>query len=237
MDKTLASRTGFPGLSAISYLLLGALVLGGLAYWLPWIDHRAAALKLSGQDLGEFNKFVPALQGESLGALRNVLYLPPLASAACLALLVANRRISYPKYVRMSALALALFLLSGLLPPVWGRPRDLFAPQYRLQSTAAMFGASLVLAHGLFRRVQLVSLAWVTAVLSVLALLPTVCAFWIAWPAIWTAYDSPSIHLGWGLALHMMSWVSTLVLAVLMLCLTRAQRHRIPGARGEPGGT
>ena len=134
-------------------------------------------------------------------------------------------------------LALALFVLFGLLPPVWGSPRDLFTAQYRLQTIAAVFGASLVLAHGLFARVRLPSLAWVTAALSVVALLPSQCVFWMAWPAIWVAYGSPSIHLGWGLALHIVSWLGLLALAIVLLCLIRTQPRRIPRARGEPGGT
>ena len=48
--------------SALAWSLLVLLALGLAAYWLPWIDHRSAALKLSGQDLGEFVKFLPEIR-------------------------------------------------------------------------------------------------------------------------------------------------------------------------------
>ncbi len=226
MDNLPAPLPGARALKAIGYLLLTTLVLGSLAYWLPWIDHRTAALKLSGQDLGEFVKFVPALQGRSLGTLRQVLYIPPLVTAACLVLLATSRGIPYPRPLRTSMLALALFVLSGLLPPVWGQPRDLLTPQYRLQGIAVLFGALFVLAHGLLCQVRLVPLAWVTSVLSVVALLPAQCVFWAARPAIWTAYGTPTIHLGWGLVLHIISWMGTLALTIVLLCWIRTQPRR-----------
>jgi hypothetical protein len=226
MDNLPAPLPGARVLKAIGYLLLTTLVLGSLAYWLPWIDHRTAALKLSGQDLGEFVKFVPALQGRPLGTLRQVLYVPPLITASCLVLLAANRGIPYPRPLRAGMLALALFVLSGLLPPVWGQPRDLLTPQYLLQGIAVLFSASLVLAHGVLRQVRLVSLAWVTAALSVVALLPIQCVFWAARPAIWATYGSPTIHLGWGLVLHIMSWMGALALAIVLLCWIRTQPRR-----------
>jgi hypothetical protein len=234
VDNPPAPRIRVPGLNAIFYLLLGALVLASLTYWLPWIGHRSAALRLSGQDLGEFVKFVPALQDSPTGALRHLLYLPPLASAASLALLAASRCVPYPRHVRVCMLALALLVLIGLLPPVWGGPRDLFIPQYRVQSVAALLGASIVLAHGLYARVRLVSLAWVTAALSVVALVPSQCVFWIAWPPIRAAYGTPSVYPGWGLALHIVSWLGTLILAVVLLCLVRGQAGHIPSVQETP---
>ena len=75
------------------HLLLAAVLLAALTYWAPWIDHDAAALKLSGQDVGEFVKFLPDLQeGERIANVgidplpRQLFYVPPFACVVCLVL-------------------------------------------------------------------------------------------------------------------------------------------------------
>ena len=217
MDQPPARLTITPAPTAISYLLLAAIMLGTLAYWLPWIDQRTAALKLSGQDLGEFVQFVPALQGGALGALHQVLYLPPLVALSCLVLLSANRYLPYTRLLRVGMLVLALLLLSGVLPPVWGHPRDLFTPQYRIQGVAAVAGVAFAMAHGWLRQIRLVSLARMIAALGTIAVLPVQCVFWAAWPAIRAVYGSPTIHLGWGLGLHIALWSAAVAVAIALM--------------------
>jgi hypothetical protein len=98
-------------------VLLVALVLAALSYWGPWIDHQSAALKLSGQDLGEFVKFLPDIRRGKTRFPRQVFYLPPFACVVCLVLLSANRQMVYRRWLRLGTLVCALLLLPGLLPP------------------------------------------------------------------------------------------------------------------------
>jgi hypothetical protein len=192
-------------------LLLGCLLLGALAYWAPWVDHRAAALVLSGQDLGEFVKFIPEIRRGQMSFPRQLFYLPPLACALSLALLAANRHVPWPHWLRPRGvralwLLLALLLLPGLLPPAWGHPRELFDGEFRLQGIALLLGGAAVLAHGLFRRIPLPVLALILVLLALAGLVPAQWAFWSLRPRIWDAYGTPTVHLGWGLWLDLLFW-------------------------------
>jgi len=191
-------------------LLLVGLLLSAVAYWSPWIGHPSAALKLSGQDLGEFVKFVPEI-GPSFP--RQIFYIPPLSSSLCLVLLAANRETRYPRWTRIGLLACALLLLPGLLPPAWGHPRDLFVPEFRLQGLAATLGVLVILGHGLLRPIPRRAAMRVLAALALLALALPQAAFWIIRDRLWAIYQTPSIHLGWGLWLHVVAWIGVFVVA------------------------
>jgi hypothetical protein len=202
------------GTTLANYLLLAAVLVAGASYWAPWIDHEAAALRLTGQDLGEFVKFLPASGGAFEGlrparTWRQLFYVPPFACAICLTLIAANRRFAYPRWSRSIMLVLALLFLLGLFPPVWGHPRDLLSGEFRLQGYALIFGALFVLAHGLFGRMPPRWSAAVVSALSGIALALAVGAFWHVRPRLWAAYNTPTISLGWGLWLHTAAWVAS----------------------------
>jgi hypothetical protein len=188
-------------------LLPVALLLAVVAYWAPWIGHRSAALKLSGQDLGEFVKFVPEI---SAAFPRQLFYIPPLACSLSLVMLATNREVGYARWLRACMLACALLLLPGLLPPAWGHPRELFAPEFRLQGAAVLIGALVVLGHGLFRQVPKRVMSWAVSGLALLALVLPQAAFWAIRDRLWAIYRTPTIHLGWGLWLHVAAWVGVL---------------------------
>jgi hypothetical protein len=62
-----------------------ALALALAGYWLPWLTHPAAALRLNGYELSEWITFLPGVRAGSLPLTRLVFLLP----LACLALLFA----------------------------------------------------------------------------------------------------------------------------------------------------
>jgi hypothetical protein len=192
-------------LFAICYLLF--VTLAALAYWGPWVEHDTAALKLSGQDMGEFVKFIPEISARQVRFPRQLFYLPPFVCAICMVLLAANRHLVYPRWLRMGMLGLALLLLPGLLPPVWSHPKEWFTAEYRLQGIALALGAMTILAHGLFRNVLPPTLALILGVLALTGLVPVQWAFWAIKPRVWAVYDTPTIRLGWGLWLGIAAWV------------------------------
>jgi hypothetical protein len=203
--------------------LLAAVLLAALAYWAPWIDHNAAALKLSGQDMGEFVKFLPDLQeGERAGNVgigplpRQLFYLPPFACVVCLVLLSANRQMVYRRWLRVGMLVCALLLLPGLLPPAWGHPKELFTAEYRLQGIALVLGFLLILGHGLFRRLSLRGLAVAVSLLALAALIASQSAFWAIVDRLWTVYNTPTARLGWGLWLHIVAWLGVIASAAVI---------------------
>jgi hypothetical protein len=196
------------------YLLLASLLLAAASYWAPWIDHDAAALRLTGQDMGEFVKFLPASreghQNVRKGQVpRQLFYVPPLVSGLCLVLLAANAQLGYPIWLRAVLIGWSALLLLGLLPPVWGHPRELIAGDFRLQGYALVLGILLVLGHGLFRKLSLGVLVSLVSILSATALSITQSAFWLIRPRLWAAGNSPTLSLGWGLWLHIAAWAAT----------------------------
>jgi hypothetical protein len=193
-------------------LLLAALLLAAVAYWLPWVGHPTAALKLSGQDLGEFVKFVPEI-GPSFP--RQVFYIPPLLCSLCLVLLAASRGTRYPRWLRAGMLACALLLLPGLLPPAWGHPRELFMPEFRLQGLAVVMGVLAILGHGLLRHIPKRVMTWIVTALALTALALPQAAFWAIRGRLWAIYQTPTIRPGWGLWLHIFAWAGVLICHIL----------------------
>jgi hypothetical protein len=137
-------------------------------------------------------------------------YLPPFVGAIALVLLASNRHLSYPRWLRVGMLGAALLVLPGLLPPAWGHPRELFAPEFRVQGTALLVGAVFVLAHGLFRSLSPPALAVALVAISAVALIPPQWTFWRIRPQVWAVYDTPTVRLGWGLWLDLLAWTGLL---------------------------
>jgi len=164
------------------FALLIATALAAASFWGPWVDHPAAALQLSGQDLGEFVKFLPAIRQRERPLLRQVFYLQPLACALIYALLAGARASGFPRSVRTAALLAAPPLLLGLLPPVWGHPKDLFAREFAAQATGFLSGGILILAHGLYRRLSARTIGLAIGVLALVTALPSHWTFWSVKP-------------------------------------------------------
>jgi hypothetical protein len=204
--------------------LLIALLLAAVAYWAPWIGHPSAALRLSGQDLAEFVKFVPQI-GPSFP--RQLFYIPPLACSLSLVLLAANRDTRYPRWLQVGMFACALLLLTGLLPPAWGHPRELLMPEFRLQGLAVALGVLVILGHGMLRRIPKRIVAGSVGALSLLALLLPQAAFWGIRTRLWAIYNTPTVHLGWGLWLHIAAWLGALVGAGQLFGATAARTKKV----------
>ena len=216
------TKTASPARKTIAFALLGALLLTTVGYWAPWVDHGAAALKLSGQDLGEFVKFLPAIRRGAVRFPRQVFYLPAFAATCTLLVLGATRHLPYPRWLRVVLIAWAGLLLLGLLPPAWGRIRDLFVPEFRLQGLALIAGCMLIAAHGLISRLPRAAFAPLLAVLALTALVPAQVAFWVVRARIWAAYATPTLRLGWGLWLHLVAWIAVLALVWTARAQTRS---------------
>lgn len=210
-------RTANPSLSFLAHALVCALALATVAFWGPWVQHPAAALRLSGQDLGEFVKFIPAIRRGDLSFPRQLFYVQPLVTAIVLVLLSVNRQLPYRGWVRVGMLVSSIAVLPGLLPPAWGHPRELFGTEFRLQGIGFLLGASIAAAHGLFRRISLRAAAIMVLILGLLALVGPQVAFWAIRPRIWTVYSISRLRLGWGLWLHIAAWLGVIACAAILL--------------------
>ncbi len=65
-------------------LQLAALALALVGYWLPWLNHPVAALRLNGYELSEWVTYLPGVQNGAVPLSRLVFLLP----LGCLALLL-----------------------------------------------------------------------------------------------------------------------------------------------------
>jgi hypothetical protein len=72
-----------------SMFLLGATAVL-VAYFIPWLPHPAAGLRLIGLEMGEWVKFLPQVQAGEIRASRDWFYLPPVTLGLALALLSAS---------------------------------------------------------------------------------------------------------------------------------------------------
>jgi hypothetical protein len=82
------------------------------AYFLPWLPHPAAGLRLIGLEMGEWVKFLPQVRAGEIGAGRDWFYLPPVTLGLALALMSAHRPNGRWQTWAMRALALLVSLLA-----------------------------------------------------------------------------------------------------------------------------
>ena len=130
-------------------LILG-LALAIVGYFGPWVNHKTAALVLTGQDMGEFVKFLPEVRAGTAVMIREFFYLPPFAAALCLILLMASKRLAYPLVIRAIVLLTVLGLAWAMLPPVW-TPQLLITAEFRKQTVAIAFCLLLLIVRPLLR--------------------------------------------------------------------------------------
>ena len=198
-------------------LILG-LALAIVGYFGPWVDHKTAALVLTGQDMGEFVKFLPEVRAGTVPMIREFFYLPPFAAALCLILLMASKRLAYPLVVRAVMLLAVLGLAWAMLPPVW-TPQLLLTAEFRKQTVAIAFCLLLLVVHPVLRylpprrcpepvacpehsrREGLMAVSMM--VLALLGAVPPLWQFFSIREAMNRAYGWP-VQVGWGL------WVTVL---------------------------
>jgi hypothetical protein len=192
-------------------LILG-LALAIVGYFGPWVDHKTAALVLTGQDMGEFVKFLPEVRAGTVPMIREFFYLPPFAAALCLILLMASKRWAYPLAVRAVMLLAVLGLAWAMLPPVW-TPQLLLTAEFRKQTVAIAFCLLLLIVHPVLRylpprrcpdhsrREGLMAVSMMA--LALLGAVPPLWQFFSIREAMNRAYGWP-VQVGWGL------WVTVL---------------------------
>ncbi len=173
-----------------------ALVLVG--YWGPWVNHKAAALVLSGLDMAEFVKFLPEVRAGTEFVIRELFYLPPLAAALCLALIGSNRLWHYPLWARAIMVTIAIVLAIIVLPPYPFVLQALGSDEFRRQFLMGT-GCLAVIAGLLFyRRLSRAVVASLLIVVSLAGAIPPLWQFLSIRSALDRVYGQP-IHIGWGL--------------------------------------
>ncbi len=187
LDKT-GSKTWF--LTGVALALIG--------YWGPWVDHKTAALVLSGLDMAEFVKFLPGVRAGTEPMIRELFYLPPLAAALCLALLGSNRAWRYPLWARTIMVVVAIALAVVVLPPYPFVLQALGSDEFRRQFLMATGCLAVIGGMLLYRRLSKTIVAGLLIAISLLGAIPPVWQFLSIRSALDSVYGQP-IHIGWGL--------------------------------------
>jgi hypothetical protein len=180
-----------------TWFLIGiALVLVG--YWGPWVNHKTAALVLSGLDMAEFVKFLPGVRAGTEFMIRELFYLPLLAAALCLALIGSNRPWRYPLWARGIMLIIAIALAIIVLPPYPFILQALGSDEFRRQFLAGAGCLALIVASLFHRRLPGVIVAGLLIVISLAGAILPLWQFFSVRSALDGVYGQP-IHIGWGL--------------------------------------
>jgi hypothetical protein len=202
-------NTKSPSVLTKQTLLILGLALAIAGYFGPWVDHRTAALVLTGQDMGEFVKFLPEVRAGTAPMIREFFYLPPFTAALCLILLMASKQLAYPLAVRAVMLLAVLALAWAMLPPVW-TPQLLVTAEFRQQTVAIAFCLLLLIVHPVLRRLSPQRVAVTMIVLALLGTVPTLWQFFAIREAVNRAYGWP-VPIGWGL------WVTALGFVIVVI--------------------
>lgn len=142
--KTCASRVAAGGGRGLNLPLSLGWVGLALGVYGTWLKGTAAALCLSGSDLGEFVKFLPAVQNGSLLVHRQAFYLPVVALVISVSLLVGSKQGRLRTAARSLLLTLAGLASLQLLPPAWSLS-SIRTSEFRVQ-LAALGACALLLA-------------------------------------------------------------------------------------------
>jgi hypothetical protein len=202
-----------------------ALVLVG--YWGPWVNHKTAALVLSGLDMAEFVKFLPGVRAGTEFMIRELFYLPPLAAALCLALIGSSRLWRYPLWARAIMVIVAIVLAIIVLPPYPFVLQALSSDEFGRQFSMAAGCLAVIAASLLYRRLPRAVVAGLLIVVSLAGAIPPLWQFFSIRSALDRVYGQP-IHIGWGL------WLT--VAGFLVVAGAGVWKLEIGGWKLEDGG-
>ncbi len=174
--------------------LAALVVLAG--YFAPWVDHPVSGLVITGLDLGETVKFLPAVRENTINLWRQGFYLPLFTVSLACALLAYRPYYRYAFPVRLALLLAGAVAALNMLPPAWS-PAVLSTPEFRLQTFAIFFCLAATAFSPLLGRLPAIA-AYAPLLLLTLAsmVLPSI-AFLRVLPEIAELYRR-TLTPGWG---------------------------------------
>lgn len=177
-------------------LAFGLLLAGFGGGFSPWLWRESPVLQLTAPGLAEFVKFLPQVRLGQLQIERLFFLLPLFTAMLALPLVVENRRLALPAWLRYPLRLAVLPLALAGLSPVWS-PDVLLAPEFRLQTLLALVALTLAVLAPLLRRLPLLPLAGLLLAAGLASLLLPPWQFSLVQPGLVEAYHQP-VSLGWG---------------------------------------
>jgi hypothetical protein len=194
--------------------LAGVLTLAG--YFGPWVDHPVAALVITGLDLGEYVKFLPAVRDGMVTVWREGFYWPLVAVSLSQSLYAFRPELNFGWPVRAGMLALAVVAALNLLPPAW-TPTRLITAEFYLQTSGLVLCLAAMAVSPLLALLPGRMAAFLTVALCGLAAWFPVRDFLRVLPGIGELYNHP-LQPAWGM---MILGVGLILMAVGTLSIFR----------------
>jgi hypothetical protein len=176
------------------------LVLVIVGFFGVWVDHRTAALAVTGPELAEFAKFFPQVQGGTVPVIRG-LFLTPVVAVAVVLGLVVSRFATRPA-VRLVGTGLSALLALVALPPY----EYTFSPDYRLHLVLVGCGVWLTFLTPLTHRLGWRAWGLLLALAALVGVAFPLWQFALLRPLIVALYGQ-TFGLGWGLVLFVVGSV------------------------------
>ncbi len=181
---------------ASGLLVFGLLLTGCGGAFLPWIWRDSVALQLTAPGLAEFVKFLPEVHYGQVQLQRLFFLLPLFLAMLILPLVVENKRLTLPRWLRWALRLAVIPLALAALSPVW-TPAILMAPEFRLQTLLALIAVGLAVIAPVLHRLPLPGLIILLLGSGVAAIILPIWQFGLIQAAIGEAYHEP-VSLGWG---------------------------------------
>ena len=194
---------------AASWLLAAGLLLTGVGgAFLPWVWRESVALQLTGPGLAEFVKFLPEIRTLQLEIDRLYFLYPLFLAMLALPLLIENRDLLLPSWLRWGLRLAVIPLALAAISPVW-KPGVLIAPEFRDQTILALVAMGLAVIAPLLRGLSIKVSVPALIIGSLVATILPLRQFSQVQPSLEAIYNSP-INLGWG-------WWFTLIGIIIAL--------------------
>ncbi|HXV42062.1 MAG TPA: hypothetical protein VEC96_03300 [Anaerolineae bacterium] len=182
--------------SASWSLILGLLLAGCGGAFLPWIWRDAVALQLTAPGLAEFVKFLPEVRYGQVQLQRLFFLWPLFLAMLVLPLLVENKQLILPRWLRWILRLAVIPLALAALSPVW-TPAILVAPEFRLQTILAAISVGLAFIAPMLKSLPLKGLASLLVVGGLAGIVLPLWQFSLIQAGLAEAYHEP-VSLGWG---------------------------------------
>jgi hypothetical protein len=179
------------------WLLPPALLIALTGYFGPWVDHRVAGLVITGLDLGEYVKFVPAVREGAVTLWRPGFYAPLVAISAAASCAAFRAEFAYRWWLRVTLLLIATVAALNLVPPAW-TPARLLEAEFRFQTVSLLLLLMAMACAPLLALLPLRFAASSVSVLAVTGIVAPLYGFFLVLPAISALYNQPLVP-GWGL--------------------------------------
>jgi len=188
-------------------ILIIVLIIAG--YFGPWVDHKTAALTVTGFELAEFAKFFPQVQGGTVSITRELFYLPFVTAFILLALLAGRSTARLARLI-VSLFVTVLFLVALLPYSVVNSVRQALVthssltldPQCTGQLALVVVGTVLTLLAPLARRLPRSAWGVLVAFLALAGAMPALWQFALLRPLVVALYGgngNEPLGIGWGL--------------------------------------